>query len=140
MGGGGAPGGAPGMAGAKPNIGPVTTPQHNAGTAAAGLSKVRNAITMLEEAIPMIPMGTPIHTELLGMATKLTKLLSGGGAGGEKGIDLRSLLDSARQQSQSSPMAALGRMMPQQGGAPAMPGGAPGGEASGGAPPPAMAA
>lgn len=130
------------MGGARPNIGPVTTPQPNAGNAAAGMSKVRNAITMLEEALPMIPMGTPAHTEILNTLTKLSKAFSGeGSGGGQKGIDLMSLLQSARQASQASPMAALSKMMAPQGGAapPAMPGGAPGGE-GGGAPPMPMAA
>jgi len=124
------------MGAARPNVGPVTTPQPNAGNAAAGMSKVRNAITMLEEALPMIPMGTPAHTEILGTLSKLTKTFSGGSGGGEKGIDLMSLLQSARQASQSSPMAALSKMMAPQGQPPAMPGAAPGGEA----PPMPMAA
>ena len=127
------------MGGARPNIGPVTTPQPNAGNAAAGMSKVRNAIQMLEEALPTIPMGTPAHTEILNTLTKLSKTFSSEGGGGQKGIDLMSLLQSARQASQASPMAALSRMMQPQGGTPpAMPPG-PGAEA-GGAPPMPMAA
>jgi hypothetical protein len=131
------------MGGARPNVGPVTTPQPNAGNAAAGMTKIRNALTMLEEALPMIPMGTPAHTELLNTLTKLSKTFSGEGAGGgQKGIDLMSLLQSARQASQSSPMAALSKMMQPQGAQPPampQPGGEPGG-APGGAPPMPMAA
>lgn len=128
------------MAGARPNIGPVTTPQPNAGSAAAAMSKVRNAVSMLEEALPGIPMGTPAHTEILNTLTKLSKTFSGeGGGGGQKGIDLMTLLQSARQASQASPMAALSKMMQPPGAPPAMPGAEPGG-APGGAPPMPMAA
>jgi hypothetical protein len=77
----------------------------------------------------------------LNTLTKLSKTFSGeGSGGGQKGIDLMTLLQSARQASQSSPMAALSKMMQPQGAQPpAMPGAPPGGE-GGGAPPMQMAA
>lgn len=121
-------GGPPGMPGAKPNIGPVTTPQPASGNAAAAMNDVRNAVTMLEKALPAIPMGSPLHTEILSVTTKLAKHLTPGD--GQPGLELQSLLQMARQASQSQPMAALSRLMPQPGQPPAMgapPG--PGGEA-----------
>lgn len=122
------------MMGARPNIGPVTTPQPNAGAAAAAMQDVQNAVRMLEQALPKIPMGTPLHTEILSATTKLSKHMQPGE--GHQGLELQSLLQMARQASQQSPMAALSRMMPQPNQAPAMPAAGPGG----GAPPMPMAA
>lgn len=122
------------MGAARPNIGPVTTPQPHAGNASAAINDVQNAVKMLEKALPAIPMGTPLHAEILAAATKLAKHLGAGS--GNEGLELQSLLQMARQASSSAPMAALSRMMPSPQTPPAMPGG----EAGGGAPPPAMAA
>lgn len=125
------------MGGARPNVGPVTTPQPNAGSAAAAMQDVQNAVRMLEKALPQIPMGSPLHTEILSATTKLAKHMSSGQ--GHQGLELQSLLQMARQASQASPMAALSKLMPPQGAAPAMPGAEPPG-AAGGAPPLPMAA
>jgi hypothetical protein len=120
---------------AKPNIGPVTTPQPNAGNIHAATEQVKLAVQMLEKALPLIPMGMPLHTEIMQATTKLVKHLSDSAS--NPGTEMQTLLNLARQSQQSAPMAALGRMMgPPQ--APAMPpGGAPPG---GGAEPSAMAA
>lgn len=131
--GGPSPAGAPPPMAAKPNIGPVTPVQPHAGGAAAALNEVRNAVTMLEKALPQIPMGSPLHTEILQTTQKLAKHLTPGE--GNQGLELQSLLQMARQASQQQPMAALSRLMPPPGGAPAMPGGE-----GGGAPPMPMAA
>ena len=144
LGGGAAPGGPPAPGGmptpgagpmpAKPNIGPVTTPQPNAGNIHAATEKVKVAVKLLEESLPLIPMGMPLHTEIMQATTKLVKHLSDSAS--NPGTEMQTLLNLARQSQQSAPMAALGRMMTPQ--APAMAsGGAPPG---GGAEPPAMAA
>jgi hypothetical protein len=140
-GGGAPPGGAPGpggpMGAAKPNIGPVTTPQGHPGNAAGALNDVRNAVRMLEQALPNIPMGSPLHSELLATTTKLAKHLTPGE--GNQGLELQSLIQMARQMSQSQPMAALSRLQAPPGAPPAMPAAPPGG-GEGGAPPMPMAA
>jgi hypothetical protein len=99
---------------------------------AAALNDIRNAVRMLEKALPQIPMGTPVHTGVLKATTDLLKHLPSDE--GNQGLELQSLLQMARHASQSAPLAALGRMGAPPGGPPAMP--AP----SGAAPPPAAAA
>lgn len=122
--------------GAPRAIGPVTTPQGNAGNAAAAMNDVRNAVMMLEKALPQIPMGTPLHTEILNVTQKLAKHMNPGD--GNPGLELQSLLQMARSASQSQPMAALGRMGAAPGAGPAMMPGAEGG--TGGGQPQPMAA
>lgn len=121
----------------KPNIGAVTAPGGNPGNAAAAMADVRNAVTMLEKALPNIPMGTPLHHEVLSVLPKLTKHLSKS-EGQHGGLDLLSLLQAAKQSQQQSPMAALSRLQPPPGSPPATP--QPDAGAGGGAPPMPMAA
>ena len=134
----GAPPAAPpppgGMPPAAPAIGPATLPQGNPGNAAKAMNDVRNAVRMLEEALPKIPMGSPFHEAVMKAAQGLLKHLQPGD--GNNGLELQSLLQAAKQQSQGAPMAALMRMGQPGGGGgmpPAMP---PPGGAPGGAPPP----
>lgn len=110
------------MGAAKPNIGPATAPQPNAGNQAAAMNDLRNALSMMEKALPAIPLGSPLHSEILSLTSKLAKHLAPGD--GNQGLELQSLLQMARQASQGGPMAALAKMgAPDGGGAapPAMP-------------------
>lgn len=107
---------------AKPNIGPATPAQPQMGNAAAAMNDLRNAAKILEKALPAIPMGTPLHTDILKITQQLSKHLQPGD--GNDGLELQSLLQMARQQSQNSPQAALARLMGgggAAGGAPAAP-------------------
>lgn len=124
-GGGGQPPGMPSAA--RPNIGPVTPSQPMAGNAAAAMNDLRNAAKILEKALPSIPMGSPLHTDILKITQQLTKHLQPGD--GNDGLELQSLLQMARQSAQNSPTAALNRLM--GGGAGGAPGGAPGMPAGG---------
>lgn len=108
------------MQAAKPNTGPATVPQGNPGNMASAMSEVSNAIRMLERALPSIPMGTPIHTEILKALTQLGKHIPAAGEG-QPGLELNSLLNTARSQAQASPSAALQRLMPPPNTPPAMP-------------------
>lgn len=116
-------GGMPGAA--RPNIGPVTPSQPHAGTNAAAINDIHNAVVILEKALPSLPIGSELHTEVLQATTKLAKHLGQGGTGGE-GLQMNSLLQMMRQASQQAPMAALNRM---GGGATPSMGGSPGGPA-----------
>ena len=112
------------MPGARPNVGPVTTPQPGAGNIHAASEKVKTAVKLLEEALPLIPMGMPLHTEIMQATTKLVKHLSDSAQ--SPGTELQTLLNMARQSAQSQPMMALSRMMGAgygsgAGGAPAAP-------------------
>lgn len=118
---------------AKPNMGPATSPQPNMGNQAAAMNKVQNALTMLEQALPEIPMGSELHHEILKITTQLSKKLQPGT--GSPGLQMQELLQMARNQSQSAPMQALARMQQPPGSPPAMPGG----EGGGGSPMPMAA-
>ena len=104
-------------------------PQANHGNMGQALNDVRNAVKMLEGALSKIPMETPFHEAVFNAAKGLLKHLRPGE--GNQGLELQSMLQAAKQQSQSAPMAALMRMGQGGGGGmpPAMPppGGAPGG-------------
>ena len=109
---------APAMAPAPANVGAVSVPQGNQGNQVQAMSLVRNALEMLQKALPMIPMGSPAHADLLKAVASISKHMEHDA--GNKGVDLQSLLQMARQASQQSPIQALNRMSPPTA-APAMP-------------------
>ena len=119
---------APGPLGAPPpQMGAAVSPQGNPGLAVKAMSDVRNAVQMLESALPHIPMGSPLHVELLNSVKSLTKHLAEDGSE-NKGLDLMSLLLMARSASQAQPMQALNRAFPGNPNAPpavSLPGGPP---------------
>ncbi len=115
-----APGATPPQMGAAPaGAGPVAKPQGAQGNVAQALSLVRNALEMLQKALPMIPMGSPQHGDLLKAISMISKHMEQGE--GNKGVDLQSLLQMARQASQQSPVQAANRMFPAPNAPPAMP-------------------
>ena len=97
-------------------LGPASLPGPNAGLAMKAMSDVRNAIQMLESALPHIPMGTELHGEVLNSVKGLSKHLGQGSQ--NQGLDLMSLLQMARQTAQSQPMQTLMRAYPNNPGAP----------------------
>jgi hypothetical protein len=104
-------------------------PQPSPGNVGKAMNDVRNAVRMLEEALPKIPMGSPFHEAVMKAAQGLLKHMQPGD--GNSGLELQSLLQAAKGQAQGAPMAALMRMNQGGGGMPpAMP--------AGGAPPPPM--
>jgi hypothetical protein len=108
--------------------------QGNPGNMAAGLSAVRNAIEMLQKALQAIPLGSPLHSDVLGAVSKLSKHTETGNSP-TPSMDLQQMIQAARGQAQQAPMAALQRMFPQGqnappagiggGGPPVMPSGGP---------------
>lgn len=94
-------------------------PQMAQGNVAQALSLVRNALEMLQKALPMIPMGSPQHGDLLKAIGIISKHMEHDE--GNKGVDLQSLLQMARGASQQSPVQAANRMFPAPTAAPAMP-------------------
>lgn len=76
--GGGLPPGAPppgGMQAPPANLGPHTIPQSNPGNVMQAMQKLQAAAQMITEAIPQIPLGTPLHTKVMKIASELTKEL-----------------------------------------------------------------
>lgn len=107
---------APGPASA----GPAAAPQGNPGNTQAALTKIKTAVEMLQQALPSIPMGTPLHADILDVTKKLAKHMQD--KGGNESNQIQALLAAVKQAQQSAPNNAMARMFPQQG-APAMPGG-----------------
>jgi hypothetical protein len=110
---------------AAPNLGPGTAQQGNQGNSAAAMIEVTNAVKMLEKALPMIPMGSPIHEKILNFAKDIAKNLSQGD--GNQALEINSLVQMARNAAQQAPLNQLAKAFPQQaqGQPPAMGGGAP---------------
>ena len=109
----------PAMASAPSGAGAGAVPQGNQGNMAQALSLVRNGLEMFQKALPMIPMGSPQHADLLKAVSMVSKHLEQNE--GNKGVDLQSLLQMARGASQQSPVQAANRMFPAPTAAPAMP-------------------
>lgn len=109
----------PQISAAPPNSGPATMPQGNPGNSAAAMLQVRNAVQMLEKALPSIPMGSPLHSKIMKVTSELVKELSQGDE--NQALQLQSLVQMMRSQSQQQPTAALTRMFPQTPQTPALP-------------------
>ena len=121
MGGGGgapSPGGMPGMAAPRPNLGPVSQPQGNPGNVASAMVDVKNALNLLQRALPNIPMGSPIHADILKTVSSLSKHAQD--AGGDHSLQMQSLLSMVKSMGQNPMQNALAKMMPSPNAAPAM--------------------
>lgn len=102
-------GGLPGpLAQAPANAGAMVSPQGNQGNIGAALVKIKNALKMLEEALPLVPMGDELHTDLLNTMKQLSKPLKKSSDNPQ--MEVGSLLQMAKQNAQSAPMAAMARM------------------------------
>lgn len=108
----------PGMRPPPANLGPVTVPQHNPGNVMQAVQKLSAALAMIEEAVPMIPMGSPEHERVLKIATDLGKHI--GEAKSSITERQATLADAMRNAASQSQMAALSRFAPRPSG-PAMP-------------------
>lgn len=110
----------PSVSPAPANAGPVSIPQGSQGNTAQAMSLVRNGLEMFQKALPMIPMGAPLHSDILKAVSSVSKHMEQNS--GNKGIDMQSLIQMARQSSQNSPVEALNRLHPAPpSAAPAMP-------------------
>lgn len=124
------PGGMPpGMQAPPANVGPHTIPQANPGNVMQAMQKLQAATKMITEAIPQIPMGTPLHAAILKVATDLTKHL--GEAKSSSQEQIQQLMQAIQQQKQAGQMQTLNRVAPPPNQPPAMPppGPPPGGDA-----------
>lgn len=104
------------------NAGSMAQPQGNAGNIHAALVKVKNAVELLQEALPLIPFGTEEHNKV----AKVIQELSAGAkkAGENPQLEVGAMLQAAKNKSQGAPMAAMARMFAGQQGQgqpPAMP-------------------
>ena len=112
--------------------GPVTAGGPLAGSAAQGMAKVKLGLEALQAALPMIPMGSELHTDLMKAVSSITKHLGDKGGEGGGGQQIQQLLEMLRNAKMQGAPPQAGMMPGGPGGAPPPPGpGAP-------PPPPAM--
>ena len=102
-----------------------------AGSAVQGMAKVKLGLEALQAALPMIPMGSELHTDLMKAVSSITKHLGDKGGEGGGGAQIQQLLEMLRNAKMQGAPPQAGMMPPGGGGAPPPPGG-------GAPPPPAM--
>ena len=105
----------PSLQGAPGNAGGATQAQPKLGNMAGAADKIKVALQALQEALPAIPMGSPLHTEVLNTIKRLGSKMETGEA--QSAPPLQALLQMLRQAPQQNQMAMLARMAPPGGGA-----------------------
>ena len=109
--GGAMPGGMPpGMQAPPGNLGPHTIPQTNPGNILQAMQKLQQAAQLITQAIPEVPMGTPLHTKILKIATDLNKEL--GEAKDNMQQQIQTLLQAVQAAKQNGQDGLLGHAMP----------------------------
>lgn len=96
------------MTQAPANAGAATMPQGNAGNVHAALTKIKAGTKMLQEALPLIPIGHEKHMKLMKIISDLSKEI--GEAGENPQLETGAMLQAAKNNAQSAPMAAMARM------------------------------
>jgi hypothetical protein len=107
--------GAPPMGGAPPSpagggTGPAAAHGPMAGNAAQGMAKVKVGLEALQSALPMIPMGSELHTDLMKAVSSIAKHLPQGAdqGGGAQIQQLLDLIRTAKTQGAPPPMGPAG--------------------------------
>lgn len=111
---------------------PAATPTANPGAKAHAAQQVKQALIMLETALPNIDLGSPLHAAVRTSINGLAKHIGASG-GQDQGLQSSMLRDLALRQQQQSPLLAA--TMAARGGAPGGGASPPGGPPSGGMPP-----
>lgn len=109
----------------RPNLGGPTQGQTNPGNVAKALIDVKNAAMLIQQALPNIPMGTPLHQDLINIVTKLSKHASE--ASNDPGLQQQGMLAAMRHAAANPMAAALQRMQGPPNAPPAMGGEPPAG-------------
>jgi len=114
------PGGLPAsLQPASAQAGQGTAPQAKLGNMAAAGDKIKVALQALQEALPAIPMGSPLHTEILNTIKRIGSKMETGES--NQAAPIQALLQMLRNAPQQNQMALLARMAPQQAAAGAAP-------------------
>lgn len=103
------------MTQAPANAGAATMPQGNAGNVQAALTKIKAATKMLQEALPLIPIGHEKHLKLMKIVSELSKEINE--AGENPQMESASLQAAAQNVAKQAPMANMARMFGAQQGA-----------------------
>ena len=111
----------PALGAAPPGSGPAVAPQGNMGNAAQAQAMIAVAMKQLQMALPNIPMGSPLHADIMKAVSSISKHMKA--AGGGEGQEANLLVQQLRQMQKQAPqMAALRSMAPAgEGQGPAMP-------------------
>lgn len=101
--------------------GPASAPGPLAGSASQGMAKLKIGLEALQAALPMLPMGGELHTDVMKAVSSLTKHL--GDKGNDPGAGIQQLLEMLRNAKQGGapPQAAMMPGGPPPGGAPPAP-------------------
>lgn len=83
----------------------MARPSGNPGEEANGVAMVQEAVDILEKALPMLPVGHPIHKAATGAISSLSKHAPP--QAGSPGVGLQALKQLLASKMQQSPMAAL---------------------------------
>ena len=97
------------MTQAPANVGAATVPQGNQGNIQMAALKIRNALKMMQEALPLIPMGDPLHAELLKTVQSIAKHIKQEESNPQ--LEQAAMISQLRQQAQQAPQAAIARQM-----------------------------
>ena len=100
------------------NTGPGTAPGANQGNMAAARLDIGNGMKMLQRALPNIPMGSPLHTDILSAVKSISKHMAEEGGGQDGGLHASGMMSAVRQQAAQAPQLAAMRAM---GGGPSAP-------------------
>lgn len=104
------------LASATANAGPISSPQGNAGNVQAAMAKVSSGVKMLQEALPLIPMGNELHSKLLGAIKTLAEAMNKEGESpSTPKLDISSILQMIKQHTQNAPQNAAAKLLPAQG-------------------------
>lgn len=88
---------------------PASPPSGNPGMAADAMSKVREAVHLLELALPNLPTGSDPHKDVLDAISKLSKSVPPTEA--VPGVQTTQLLGLTQRAAQQAPLQALARSM-----------------------------
>jgi len=92
------------------NLGPHTIPQSNPGNVMQAMQKLQQAAQLITQAIPEVPMGTPLHAKILKIATDLNKEL--GDAKENMQQQIQTLLQAVQAAKQNGQNGMLNRAAP----------------------------
>src|ERR1700677_1010684 len=103
------------MTQAPANAGAATMPQANAGNIQAALTKIKAGTRMLQEALPLIPIGHDKHLKLMKIVSELSKEINDVSENPQQ--ESASLQAAAQNVAKQAPMANMARLFGAQQGA-----------------------
>lgn len=97
-------------------VGPGSAPGPNPGSTASAVTKINEAVNLLQSALPDCPIGTDLHKATLDAIQKLSKVAPASAA--VPGVQMSTLQGLQRDAQQSAMLQQLTRAMGAQTGAP----------------------